>query len=116
MLHTCPVTAVTIRALYDHMKWTAGLLLNLLFGTVVFASAVNHLPDGFVYLGDVMPAVVTDVRYHGSENFIGAPVDGYEAPVIIITARAAKALQAVQQELTGRGLGLKVFDFKDFIL
>ena len=41
---------------------------------------------------------------------MGRRVDGYEAPVCILTREAAEALARVQAELAPRGLGLKVFD------
>ena len=51
-----------------------------------------------------------DVRYYGTDNFVGAPVDGYEAPTAILTRPAADALRQVQESLRARGFGLKVFD------
>ena len=41
---------------------------------------------------------------------MGAPVDGYAANVLILTAEAATALAAVQQEVLKDGFSLKVFD------
>ena len=67
-------------------------------------------PAGFVRLGAAMPGIVLDVRYYGAANFAGAPVDGYEAPVAILTEPAAAALREVQALLRERGFGLKVFD------
>ena len=57
-----------------------------------------------------IPGLVVDMRYFASGNFVGARVDGYEAPVCILTHQAASALAAVQRDLSSRGLGLKVFD------
>ena len=70
----------------------------------------DALPAGFVRLGEAIPGIVVDARYHGAENFVGAPVDGYEAPVAILTQAAADALRQVQATLRARGFGLKVFD------
>ena len=70
----------------------------------------DALPAGFVHLGEAIPGIVVDVRYYGAANFVGAPVDGYEAPVAILTQAAADALRQVQATLRGRGFGLKVFD------
>lgn len=67
-------------------------------------------PANFVYLRDVIPAIVEDVRYHSSDNFVGEPIPGYEAARLILTVEAASALQNVQQHLQPAGLGLKVFD------
>src|SRR5205807_1868602 len=46
----------------------------------------------------------------GSHNFVGAPVDGYQAPVCLLTRQAAQALAQVQRDLAAQKLGLKVFD------
>ena len=78
--------------------------------TAVWSQVDNALPAGFVRLSDAIPDIVLDVRYYGAENFVGAPVDGYEAPVAILTQPAADALRQVQASLRARGFGLKVFD------
>jgi D-alanyl-D-alanine dipeptidase len=70
----------------------------------------DTLPDGFVYLRDVAPSVLQEIRYTTAYNFVGAPIDGYEAPECILTARAARALAAVQAEVERDGLSLKVYD------
>jgi zinc D-Ala-D-Ala dipeptidase len=54
--------------------------------------------------------LVVDMRYHGSENFVGRPIAGYEEPVCLLTPQAAEALAAVQDDLAAGGLGLKAFD------
>jgi D-alanyl-D-alanine dipeptidase len=68
------------------------------------------LPDGFVYLADIVPGVLLDIRYAGSDNFVGAPIDGYEAPVAILTRDAAEALALVADDLRPQGLRLLVYD------
>ena len=67
-------------------------------------------PAGFVRLGDAIPGIMLDARYYGADNFVGAPVDGYEAPAAILTQPAAAALRQVQAALRARGFALKVFD------
>jgi D-alanyl-D-alanine dipeptidase len=67
-------------------------------------------PDDFVDLTDVIPGLVIEQRYFGSNNFIGRPIAGYEANVVYLTRPAASALRDVQQDLAAEGLGLKVFD------
>ncbi len=37
------------------------------------------LPGGFVFLRDVDPTIIQDIRYAGSNNFVGRPLRGYEA-------------------------------------
>lgn len=78
---------------------------------LLFAGAgAAELPDDFVYLRDVAPAIIQDIRYAGSYNFTGAPVPGYEAAECMLTAKAAAALRAADAELAERGLGLIVWD------
>jgi D-alanyl-D-alanine dipeptidase len=74
------------------------------------ATLADPLPAGFVRLADVDPTVRQDIRYAGIENFLHRKVDGYDAPVCILTATAAKALSSVQKAMTTKGLTLVVFD------
>jgi len=67
-------------------------------------------PANFVYLRDVIPDIVEDVRYYSSDNFVGEPIPGYEAAKLILTMDAALALQQVQKYLQIIDLRLKVFD------
>jgi D-alanyl-D-alanine dipeptidase len=66
-------------------------------------------PD-LVSLAEIAPGVSVDMRYAGSENFVGVPIDGYDAPVCLLARPAALALAAVQHDLETDGLGLRVFD------
>lgn len=73
-------------------------------------AASGALPPGFVYLSDVVPSAVQDVRYAGDRNILGRPLAGYRAAVCILTVSAARALQRVQSELESAGLTLRVYD------
>jgi D-alanyl-D-alanine dipeptidase len=81
---------------------------------VVLAAATPHptptRPPDFVYLRDVAPTIVQDMRYAGYHNFIGRPIAGYEAGECILTRQAAKALAKVQAELEPLQLTLHVYD------
>ncbi len=68
------------------------------------------LPEGFVYLEQIVPDIVQELRYFSERNFVGQPVDGYLAPRCIISLKGAEALKQVQEELKTFGLGLKVYD------
>jgi zinc D-Ala-D-Ala dipeptidase len=88
-----------------------------LFRVIAVSMAVNssvaiaaELPAGFVYLSEAAPTVRQDIRYAGSHNFTGRPVDGYQANECILTVWAADALQHVQMELAGKNLSLIVWD------
>ena len=63
-----------------------------------------------MYLDTVAPSILQEMRYPTPDNFMGRPVDGYEAPRAILTRQAAEALKQVQQDLATFHLGLKVFD------
>jgi D-alanyl-D-alanine dipeptidase len=56
------------------------------------------------------PDIREDIRYYGSDNFVGAPVDGYEAAKCLLSRPAARALARVQARLETRGYGLLVYD------
>ncbi|MEZ5839034.1 MAG: M15 family metallopeptidase [Hyphomicrobiales bacterium] len=68
------------------------------------------LPAKFAFLRDVDPTILQDMRYAGPHNFVGEPIDGYEAAECILTAPAARALKTVQDRLRESGLSLKVYD------
>lgn len=63
-----------------------------------------------VDLTQYLPDLLLDMKYCTSDNFIGAPVDGYGAPKAWLTEPAAKALVGVQRSLARFDLGLKIFD------
>lgn len=63
-----------------------------------------------VSISDVDPTILVEARYHGSHNFIGRPITGYDAPKCLLTPEAARALAAVQADVQPYGLTLKVYD------
>lgn len=70
----------------------------------------NKLPKGFVYIEDVIPNAIYDIRYFGEYNFVGKQIDGYKAPFAIMSSQSAKALKAVSDELERKGYTLKIYD------
>jgi D-alanyl-D-alanine dipeptidase len=74
------------------------------------ASAGPALPRGFVYLRDIDPTIVQDIRYAGSHNFVGRPIKGYLAAACILSAPAAAALAKIQKMLAEKKLSLIVWD------
>jgi len=70
----------------------------------------SDLPEGFVYVADVVPNLSLDVRYYGIDNFVGKRINGYINPVTISTVEAATALKKVQEELAVDNYRLKIFD------
>ncbi len=82
----------------------------MLVAMVQEVAAQGALPSGFVYLRDVDPSIAQDIRYAGSDNFVGRPLPGYEAAECILRRDVAAALKRVQAELAAAGLSLKVYD------
>ena len=91
------------------MRIRAGLVLMMLLLPAP-ALAGSALPRGFVYLRDVDPTIVQDIRYAGSHNFVGRPIKGYLAAECILSDRAATALKVVQSLLAEKKLSLIVWD------
>ncbi len=67
-------------------------------------------PSDFVVLGDFVPSIIQEIRYHSSYNFIGERINGYEDPCALLTIEAARALKGAANELNAQGFRLKVFD------
>lgn len=94
----------------------AGLALSLAWAEAppeakdAKTTAPSPLPSGFVYLDEVIPGIVVELRYATAKNFVGARIDGYEGSRAILTRQAAEALRRVQDDLSRQGLGLKVYD------
>ena len=82
----------------------------MLHAMILLGLSVSELPSGFVYLSDVAPTVLQDMRYAGSHNFVGRPIRGYAGDRCILTRQAATALARVQEEVLEFGLSLKVYD------
>ncbi|MFJ6570150.1 M15 family metallopeptidase [Streptomyces sp. NPDC091292] len=67
-------------------------------------------PPQFVALRDVDPTIIQEIRYITPHNFVGEPIDGYRAPMCILTEPAARALRTAQRALLRQGYSLKVYD------
>jgi len=90
------------------MRWLVALAI---VATIAAAPAAKpSLPKGFVYLADVSPEVMQDIRYAGYYNFVGKPIRGYRAGECILTRQAADALAGAEKELNEAGLTLRVYD------
>lgn len=77
---------------------------------IVQSGYSQTLPEGFVYIKNVIPSIELELRYFGHDNFIGKPIDGYNKEKGIITKETAEALKKIQHELNNENLGLKIFD------
>ena len=64
----------------------------------------------FVLLTDAVPDAILEIRYYGTYNFVGTRIDGYEAPIAMLTKKAAEALKAVSDDVMAQGYRLKIYD------
>jgi D-alanyl-D-alanine dipeptidase len=84
------------------------LVLVAAFGTQ--AALAQERPAAFVDAATVVPGLIVEMRYAGAHNFVGRPIDGYEAPRCLLTKAAANALAGVAKDVAAYGLVVKVFD------
>ena len=76
----------------------------------VSQASAQALPGGFVFLRDVDPTIIQDIRYAGSNNFVGRRLSGYEAAECVVKRSVGLALKTIQQELSQQKLSLKMLD------
>lgn len=74
------------------------------------SNSFSQIPERFVYVRDVISDIEVDLRYFGSNNFVGKPIDGYNENTLILTIETAKALKYAHEELQEQNLCLKVYD------
>ena len=79
-------------------------------GLAPAAAFAQSLPGGFVYLRDVDPTIIQDIRYATSNNFVGRPLAGYQAGECVVKREVGLRLKKIQQELARQKLSLKMFD------
>ena len=65
---------------------------------------------GLVDVATLVPDIALEMRYAGSDNFVGERVDGYHAPRCYLQGATAQALQRVERVLRKEHLRLKLFD------
>jgi D-alanyl-D-alanine dipeptidase len=75
-----------------------------------YARLSERAPASFVRVDLLIPDVIQDIRYFGDDNFVGRPIEGYEAPVALLTREAATALARVADAVRPMGLRLCIYD------
>ncbi|NUU62240.1 M15 family metallopeptidase [Paenibacillus sp. JW14] len=70
----------------------------------------HKLPQGFAYLDEIIPSAQYEIRYYSSNNFVGQRIDGYKAPLAIMSKPAANALKTVSDNLARQGYILRIYD------
>jgi len=96
-----------------HEMWGHSLktILTTLVAAMLLSGAhAQALPGGFVYLRDIDPSIIQDIRYATSNNFVGRPLAGYMAGECVVKREVGLRLKAVQQDLATQNLSLKMFD------
>jgi D-alanyl-D-alanine dipeptidase len=86
------------------------VVIALMAVVLVAPARAQTLPGGFVFLRDIDPTIIQDIRYAGSNNFVGRPLRGYGVGECVVKREIGLRLKAVQQELAAQKLSLKMFD------
>jgi len=68
----------------------------------------QHLQSDLVDVTTIDPGIKLDIRYAGSDNFMGIPL--YETPAAYMQRPAAQALGRVHKTLAAKGYGLLIHD------
>ena len=87
-----------------------GLVIGIAVAACASAATAQSLPGGFVFLREIDPAIIQDIRYAGPNNFVGRPLAGYGSGECVVKREIGLALRRVQQELVPRKLSLKMLD------
>lgn len=112
--HFTPSAGIALRTLARAAgraaRWPA--LAAIVTVTCLSGAAAQSpkLPAGFVYLRDIDPTIIQDMRYAGSNNFVGRRLRGYQAAECVVKREVGVLLKSVQQELALQNLSLKMFD------
>ncbi len=93
----------------------AAALLALLASCSTVKHTPHHapaqcLPKGWCYVDTVAPGVAVDLKYAGSDNFVGRPIAGYSGRRAILRRDAAEALARAAVDLKEKGYGLLIWD------
>ena len=76
----------------------------------ILSPATTMQDAGMVDIRTLVPDMSQDIRYFGRDNFVGAPVDGYEAPRCYLKREVAEALARVERNLRERHQRLRIYD------
>ena len=98
------------RGSFHHSQFAIRWLAVALTASFSMSASAQNRPAAFVDAAAVVPGLIVDARYAGAHNFVGRPIDGYEAPRCFLTKPAADTLAQVARDLAAQGLALKVFD------
>ena len=91
------------------------LFISLIFFLTITANCYAgksdaELRSGFIYLSDLDPSIIINLKYHSDKNFVGKSIQGCSKNRAVITVEAAEALRNVQEDLVMHGYSLVVYD------
>ena len=86
------------------------IVIALVVAALISPARAQTMPGGFVFLRDIDPSILQDIRYAGSNNFVGRPLAGYGAAECIVKRDVGLALKTIQQALAPQRLSLKMLD------
>lgn len=96
---------------------TARALIALLFALacpLAVAAAVSPAKTaaqaGLVDIRSLVPDIGEDIKYAGSDNFLGRPAAGYLTARCLLQRPAAEALARIERELRAQHLRLHIWD------
>ena len=94
-----------------------GLFAGMLLASSVRADAPPTLSPattpaqaGLVDIRSLVPDIAEDIKYAGSDNFVGRPVEGYRAAKCFLLKPVAEAMARAESDLRRQHMRLKLFD------
>ena len=78
--------------------------------STVCVPKARELPEGFVYIDELIEDCIIDAKYAGTDNFMCRPADGYEQPLVVMTREAAEGCIKAADILRKQGYVLKFYD------
>lgn len=78
--------------------------------TPAVSAATTAGQAGLVDVSTLVPDIAVDMRYAGERNFVGAKVEGYNAPRCLLLEPAARALAQVEADLRTQNYRLRIYD------
>ena len=76
--------------------------------SLLLAGCMTDSP--LVRLSDVDNSIGQEVKYFGSDNFMGRPITGYLVAQVMLTHEAADALSSAQEATLSQGYSILVYD------
>lgn len=86
------------------------LVWGILLSFSSHSQTINFSEGEFVEIEATLPYIQTEVRYAGTNNFVGRPIPGYNAEKIILSKLSAASLYKAIKHLNRKGYGVIIYD------